>query len=402
MGLGNISGIKRGEEAMKNMVRYFCGLSGILLAATLQAHGALPFTAGDLILYRVGDAGDAAGTTASTDVWLDEYTEAGVLVGSMEMPTNTVGSQFALTAQGNSTSEGLLTISPNEQYISLTGYGVAPGAATPSTAASTAVNRVVGIVNVSNGNVDTSTALTDASTASSFRSAITTDGTNVWVDGGAGGVRFTTTGSTTSTQLSTSVTNLRQLEIYPTAANPSGQLMLSTASGSATRIGGVGAGLPTTSGQSIAPLTGTTGSSPSGPYAFVQVTLGGGSLPNTMYVADDGASAVEKWSLVGTNWVETGSEAMTAPRGISAVLTNGVVDLFVTAGSSSVITNIDLFTDSSGYDGTFSSGTNIITQLAAGEQFRGVVELTLVPEPSTIMLVGAGLIGVLAMRRRRS
>jgi hypothetical protein len=397
---------KRGEAAMKNMVRYFCGVSGILLAATLQAQtitGSMPFTAGDLVLYRVGDTGDAAGTTAATDVWLDEYTEAGTLVGSMEMPNNSGGAYNALTAQGNSTSEGLLTISPNEQYIALTGYGVASGSATPSTAASTADNRVVGIVNVSNGQLDTSTALTDASTASSFRSAITTDGTDIWVDGGAGGVRYTTIGSSTSTQLSTAITNLRQLEIYPTAANPSGQLMLSTASGSAVRIGAVGAGLPTTSGQTIAALPGTSGTLPSGPYAFVQLTLGSGTLPDTMYVADDGNSSVEKWSLVSGSWVETGSEAMTAPRGITAVVTNGVVDVFVTSGSSSVVTNIDKFVDASGYDGTFSSGTNIITQLPAGEQFRGVVDLTLVPEPSTVMLVGMGLIGgLLAVRRRRA
>jgi hypothetical protein len=390
---------------MRNMARYFCGLSGILLAATLQAQtitGSMPFTAGDLVLYRVGDAGDAAGTTAATDVWLDEYTEAGALVGSMEMPTNTIALQDALTAQGNSTSEGLLTISPNEQYIALTGYGVTPGGATPSTAASTTDNRVVGIVNVSNGHLDTSTALTDASTASSFRSAVTTDGTNIWVDGGAGGVRYTTIGSTTSTALTNQITNLRQLEIYPTAANPSGQLMLGTASGSAVRIGTVGSGLPTTPGQTITALPGTSGTSPSGPYAFVQLTLGGGSVPDTMYVADDGNSSVEKWSLESGSWVETGSEAMTAPRGITAVVTNGVVDVFVTSGSSSIITNIDKFVDASGLDGTFSSGTNIIAQLPAGEQFRGVVDLTLVPEPSTIALVGAGLFGLLAIRRRRA
>ena len=91
----------------------------------------------------------------------------------------------ALTGQGNSTAEGFLTISPNEQYISLTGYDVAPGSATPSTAASTADNRTVGIVNVSNGHLDTSTVLSDASSGSSFRSAITTDGTNIWALGGA-------------------------------------------------------------------------------------------------------------------------------------------------------------------------------------------------------------------------
>lgn len=386
---------------MKNTLRYFCGLSGILLAATLQAQtitGSMPFAAGDLVLYRTGDAGDAAGTANATDVWLDEYTEAGVLLGSMEMPTSTGGGYNALTGQGNATSEGLLTISPNEQYLALVGYGVAPGSASPSTAS--ADSRVVGIVNVSNGHLDTSTALTDASTTSSFRSAVTTDGTSIWVTGGAGGVRYTTIGATTSMALTNSGNN-RQLEIYPTAANPSGQLMLSSASGS-VRIGSVGNGLPTTSGQFATSLPGTGSPFPTGAYAFVQLTLGGGSLPDTMYVADDTASKVEKWSLVSGSWVQTGSEAMTSPRGITAVETNGVVDVFVTGGTST-IADINEFTDASGYDGTFSSATNTIVALPTGEEFRGVVELTaVVPEPSTVMLVGVGLIGgLLAMRRRR-
>jgi hypothetical protein len=319
----------------------------------------------------------------------------------MEMPTNTVGSQNALTAQGNSTSEGLLTISPNEQYIALTGYDTTPGLSNPSTVTAATVNRTVGILNVANGHLDTSTALTDASSASSVRSAITTDGTNIWVDGGAGGVRYLTDGGTTSTQLATATTNLRQLEIYPTAANPGGQLMVSSASGSA-RLDSVGSGLPTTSGQTLANLPGTSGTSPSGPYAFVQLTLGNGTVPDTMYVADDGNSSVEKWSLESGSWVETGSEAITSPRGITAVVTNGVVDVFVT-GANATITNLDEFTDASGLDGTFSSATNIIAQAGTGEEFRGVVELTLVPEPSTVMLMGVGLVGgLLAMRRRRA
>jgi len=384
-----------------------CAFLATSLMANLQAQtitGSMPFTAGDLILYRVGDSGDSivTATNVTTDVWLDEYTEAGALVGSMEMPTNAVGAYNPLTANGASTSEGLLTISPNEQYIALTGYDSVSGLSNNApTATSALVNRTVGILNVSNGQLDTSTALTDASSASSVRSAITTDGTNIWVDGGAGGARYTTRGATTSVQLATGTTNLRQIEIYPTAANPNGQLMISSASGSA-RLDTVGAGLPTTSGQTLANLPGTTGTSPTGPYAFVQLTLGSGTLPDTMYVADDGASAIEKWSLESGSWVETGSEAMTAPRGITAVVTNGVVDVFVTSGSSTVITNIDKFVDASGLDGTFSSGTNIITQLPAGEQFRGVVELTLVPEPSTVMLVAAGMLGLFTIRRRRS
>jgi hypothetical protein len=386
---------------MKITFAIACALLAMSLTVNVQA--ALPFTAGDLVLYRVGDAGDAAGTSYSTDVWLDEYTEAGVLVGSMEMPTSSGGGQYALTAQGASTSEGLLTISPNEQYLALTGYGVAPGYLNPSTAAASTVNRVVGIVNVSNGNVDTSTALTDASTASSFRSAITTDGSSVWVTGGAGGVRYTTKGATTSTQLAAAPTNLRQIEIYPTTSQPGGQLMFSTASGTAVRLASVGSGLPTTTGQSTNDLPGTTGASPSGPYAFVQLTLGAGSVPDTMYVADDGNSTVEKWSLESGNWTLTGSEAVTAPRGITACpLQGGGVGVFVTAGSSSVITNILEFVDTTGYGGTFNSTASTLVQLPAGEQFRGIVQLTLVPEPTTLALVGAGMFGLLAIRRRRS
>ncbi|HTS19163.1 MAG TPA: PEP-CTERM sorting domain-containing protein [Verrucomicrobiae bacterium] len=387
---------------MKMAGKFIWTVAGLFAVGTLQAQtitfGSMPFTAGDLVLYQVGDGSTTLGT-ASAVVFLDEYSESGSLIGQMEMPTSAVGSQAALTAQGNSASEGLLTISPNEQYIAITGYGVAPGAASPSTTA--ADSRVVGILNVANGHLDTSTALTDESTTSSFRSAITTDGTKIWVTGGATGVRYTTLGSTTSLSL-TNAGNNRQIAIYPTAANPGGQLMLSTASGG-FRLANLGSGLPTTSGQVPSLVPGTTATSPSGPYAFVQLTLGSGSIPDTMYVADDGNSSVEKWSLVGGNWVMTGSEALTAPRGITAVETNGMVDVFVTAGSSSVISNIVEFTDASGLDGTFVSSTNIITQLPANEQFRGVVDLTLVPEPSTVMLVGMGLVGgLLALRRRRS
>ena len=97
-----------------------------------------------------------------------------------------------------------------------------------------------------------------------------------------------------------------------------------------------------------------------------------------MYVADDGTSMVEKWSLESGSWVENGSEPMVSPRGITAVETNGVVDLFVTGGNAA-IGNIVEFTDASGLDGTFTSTSNNIVTLPAGEDFRGVVDLTLVP-----------------------
>ena len=92
------------------------------------------------------------------------------------------------------------------------------------------------------------------------RSAVSTNGTDFWVCGGAGGMRYATLGATTSTQLSTTVANLRQAAIF------SDQLYVSTSSGSAVRVGTVGTGLPATSGQTITNLPGfpTAG----GPYAF--------------------------------------------------------------------------------------------------------------------------------------
>ena len=68
------------------------------------------------------------------------------------------------------------------------------------------------------------------------------------------------------------------------------------------RLGAVGAGSPTTAGQTISNLPGVPASTGS-PYGFFFVDLD----PNTpgldvLYVADDGAG-ITKYSLVGGTWV---------------------------------------------------------------------------------------------------
>src|SRR5262249_44701742 len=157
-------------------------------------------------------------------------------------PTSASGANKAVFASGTATSEGLLTLSTNGQYLIATGYSAtATGLATTAGAA---VPRVVGRVDFA-GNIDTTTALTDFADGGNPRSAASTNGTDLWVAGSTGGVRSTTLGSTTSTQISTTVTNLRQVNVF------GGQLDVSTSSGSAVRLGTVGSGLPTTSGQTI-------------------------------------------------------------------------------------------------------------------------------------------------------
>jgi hypothetical protein len=216
------------------------GATSALTVAAQPASAVTGFTAGDVVVYTVGTAG-ASGSTAA--VSLNEYTPAGTLVQSVPLPTTASGSNKPLTASNSGSSEGLLTLSPNSQYLVATGYDTGTGTASISGTSSTTVPRTVAVVNAA-GTIDTSTALTDAATGNNFRSAVTDNGTNLWVTGAAGGVRYTTTGSSTSTELvnDSSYKNQRQLEIY------NGQLYTSAdpTKNTAVTIATVGTGLPKT------------------------------------------------------------------------------------------------------------------------------------------------------------
>jgi PEP-CTERM motif-containing protein len=378
------------------MIKNLARLGSFALVASLATNiYAQTLTPGDLVVYRVGDGSGALGA-ASTIVFADEYTTSGTLVESIMMPTNTVGSQLALTAAGNATSEGLLTLSANGEYIMLSGYNTSTGTASVATSSSTTISRGVGIIDL-DGNVNTTTSLTNVDTGGNIRGVASSDGTNIWITGSISGVQYTTRGTVgAATSLGGTPTNTRGVNIF------GGQLMVSDQSGSAIRIGAVGTGLPTTSGQTITALPGVAGNA-GGMYAFVQLTLNGGPSPDTMYVADDLDSVILKYSLVGGVWVTNGSVSAVAPRGLTAEVVGGNVELFGTDGNSTTITNMFEITDSSGYDGLISSNITTIATAAANEQFRGIVVIpAAVPEPSTVILVGVGVLGMLSIRRRRS
>jgi hypothetical protein len=345
----------------------------IVTSSSLLAAG---FTPGNLVVYRVGDGSLALANTGAK-VFLDEFTTTGTLVQSLEL--NSTGAENKLIASGLSTSEGMLTISPNGQFITLTGYNsTIPAPASISTTTGATVNRTVGVVSVATGAVDLSTSLTDFSSANNPRSAVTDDGINLWFAGGAGGVRYATRGSTTSTQLSTTVTNIRGLNIF------GGQLYTSTGSGTAVRVGAVGTGLPTTSGQTITNLPGfvTTGS----PYGFFLADLDAGVAGvDTLYVASDDATALTKYSLVGGSWTSNGviGVAADAYRGLTASVNGSTVNLFATRkGGSATGGGGELvsLTDSSGYNGAFAATPTVIASALTGQtapnantSFRGVV-----------------------------
>jgi hypothetical protein len=321
---------------------------------------AAAFTEGNLIVYRVG-TGSGALASAATAVFLDEYTPSGTLVQSIALPTTDSGANQTLTASGTATSEGLLTRSADGQYLLLTGYDAALGTTNITTSTSATINRVIGRVDAA-GNVNTSTALTDASTGSNPRSATSTNGTDIWITGGAGGPRYTTLGSTTSTQISTTTTNLRQVNIFD------GQLYVSSASG-ATRVATVGTGTPVTTSQTITNLPGIDSTNVTGPYAFFFADLNAGVAGNdTLYIADEGANLIKKFSLVSGTWTANGTVASTAVRGITGVVNGSNVTLYTTSNG----TSIGALTDTSGYNATITGTLTSIATNATNTAIRGI------------------------------
>jgi hypothetical protein len=337
----------------------------ITLGFYILGCGQSPFTQGNLVIYRVGDEVSTLANTGNP-VFLDEYSPTGTLVQSVSLPTTVNGSNYQLVASGTASSEGFLTLSVDEQYLLLTGYGAnIPYASSLSATTATTVPRVVGVVNYSS-NINTSTALTDFSSGNNPRAGCSTNGTDLWVCGGAGGARYTTISSTTSTQLSTTPTNLRGLNIFDN------QLYTTSGSGS-IRLATVGTGLPTTSGQTITNLPGfpTTGS----PYGFFFADLSPSVTGlDVVYVADDGGN-LQKYSLVGGSWVANGSISVASIRGLAGSVSGTTVTLYGTTSTTSLpytSTFISLV-DATGYNVTISGTVStLVTFSSSTKVFRGI------------------------------
>ena len=385
---------------------------------------AVPFTPGNLVVYRIGPSGTVTTLAATGNaVFLDEYTTAGVLVQTIAMSTVTSGVQLAVAASGTAVVDGLLTRSTNGNCLAVPGYGRDLGTGTGNltttgtTASGGAISRVVARVSTT-GAVDTSTALTDFALGSNFRSATSSDCNSFWVSGSASaantsaGVHYATFGSTTSVDLTTvgGFTAGRQVAIY------GGQLYVSSASTTANRRGmfAVGTGTPNTANTPVrvAGLTDTNSASSYG-YVFADLDSGVAGV-DTLYVADDTSATgtgsittgggIHKFSLIAGTWTWNGTvgAAADAYRGLTAVVNGATVTLYATRKSGSVATpggELVALTDSSGYNGAFSGTPTLLATAATGNVFRGVAlapEITVTSSAGingTISPVGAQIAG---------
>ena len=342
-----------------------CVMGVAFAAEGSSASASAGFSAGDVVVYRVG-TGSGSLSSAATPVFLDEYEPSGKFVESVALPTTASGSNKPLLASGSAASEGLLTLSADGNYLLASGYDTSPGTAKVAETKSSSVPRTISRVNAA-GEVNTTTALTDAANENNVRSATSSDGTNIWVGGAAGGVRYTTLGSSTSTSLNEADKNVREVSIVGgqlyTSADPTkaGALTLAT----------VGSGLPITAGQTISNLTFSP--APKQPYAYSFLTLGLGSAPDTLYVADNEAGAVVKYGLSEGKWSKEGSVAVASVTGLTANDSSGTVSIFATSsGAEGKAGTLYAITDTSGVGGTLSGSASTIATAPANEAFRGV------------------------------
>jgi hypothetical protein len=398
------------SSTTRTLIAAASAVSMAALATFAQGATLTSFTPGDLVIYRVGD-GSAALTSASTAVFLDEYTPTGTLVGSLPMPTAASGTNNPLSSSGTATSEGLLTLSTNGAQLMVTGYAAAPGVASiagTSTTTTTPTLRDIGEVDAST-NINTSTTTTSFS-GNNIRSATSIDGSTIWAAGAATGVVSTSLGgSGAGTVDSTTLTNIRQINIF------GGQLLISTGSGSTFRLGAVGTGTSTATGQTVVQLPGVpVGSNATtpldSPYSYYLTQLNSSSTgPDTLYIADDtltnsgAAGEILKYSLVAGTWTANGAIAAGAVRGLTGVTVGGVVDLFATTGGGTSAGGGTLYgvVDSSGFDSTLTATATSLATAATDESFRGVAFApTAVPEPAALSLLALGATSLLGRRRR--
>ncbi len=377
-------------------------VSFLFLFATFSAN-AQNFTPGNIVVARVGDGNVVLSSGKATPVFLDEYTQTGIFVRTLALPTAASGSNKSLTGNGSSPLEAALAASADGRYLTIAGYDAAPnlaggtavggitsGGAGIDNSSPITINRVVALIDYA-GNINTQTALTDAFDKANIRSAVTNNGTDIWVCGAvyssataSAGVRYTTLNATTSTKISSSFDNERAIQI----AN--NQLFVTGGAGSYKTVNTLGNGLPATASQTATNLSGMPSGSQTSPIAFVFFDMDPSIPgPDLLYVCDnvspdDGNQGLKKYSFDGTTWTNRGRLSNKCDGVTGYIGCDGKVVLFITADvtTSSYDANNKIYKliDNSTYNANITGDGAAISSIAtmivdipgANKAFRGI------------------------------
>jgi hypothetical protein len=429
------------------------GLITVLVALPLGTHAvAAPFGAGNIVIVRVGN-GSQLVTNTGNSVFLDEYTTNAIWVAAMSagtptpvqsipMPTNWFGAHAPLIMSGIALGQGALSRSVDGRYLALAGYGATLGQFTNTALSSTTttgvlnqVARVVGLVD-GNGHIYTRITQTDANAdGNEPRSAVTLDGTNVWLtgEGNVTGGRYLLGGRTsmTSTQVQAlSKFNSRTFGIYSNVLYYSANHVLGYPTNTSVSVNPFGGSMPTSFVESnyfflpgVYGNTITNSPANGSPFGFVMFNLAnqnaGGAFPDTLYVCDNVTNApgepigkaggVLKYCFIPASnaWVNFGYIYADQSFSVAGVQNGTNVTLYITAGGTvtpSARNVLYPYEDVSGFagspqtnpDGGDANGNNIFLSPGGNttrENTRGIAFAPQGGDAGTIS-AGAGQISV--------
>ena len=342
------------------------------------------YTPGDLVLSIYGNGANTGAYTLdqAAPIVLEEITQAGAVVSQQVLPQATTVvngvTQYAISGEYQSASEGLLTLAANGQSLTILGYGVtatafdAPSGATTygtaalgqttslSNATVTPVARVVADISY-NGVINTSTALYNIFNTNNPRSVYTVNGTTFYLSGqgngadGTQGVFSANVGANSATAIYNTLTDTRDVsivgnELYvsiDSKLNGGGGIYvfgntLPSSATTPTELAGISSAVTLTAGNANSVNTADIGLSVNlspEQYFFANAT--------TLYIADGGVpkeggigdGGLQKWSLVSGTWVldYTLSQGLNMVPGTASTGTTGLIGLTGTVVGGNVI-----------------------------------------------------------------
>jgi len=155
------------------------------------SNGALPFSAANLAVVRIGDGAQPLDSLQGNTFSVDQLTTSGVYVSSVVVPDSGPSALIVAGGSGNGLSEAVLSRSTDGHYINFAGYNVTRPFAGDLAASATAAVRCFGGINAVGYYtlILTNTGLYTPNR--SMRGTVSTDGlTQFWSMGSEAGVKY--------------------------------------------------------------------------------------------------------------------------------------------------------------------------------------------------------------------